>query len=249
MIDQARIAAERMVSTQLIARGVADPAVLEAMRTVPRHLFVPEVSIERAYSDHALPMSPGQTISQPYIVAHMTELLGVRPGMTVLEVGTGSGYQTAILANLGAQVVTMERSADMLDRAKAVLAEVCPGTPGGPGDGGASGESAASGGPGNPEAPGEQGEPGALIRMLLADGTLGYPGAAPYDRILVAAAAPAVPAAYLEQLADPGRLVIPLGDRDNQTMTVINKHGEHFTQTEDIACRFVPLVGEDGWGD
>lgn len=215
MIDQARIAADRMVNSQLTARGVRDIAVLEAMRIVPRHLFVPEVTIQRAYSDHALTLTAGQTISQPYIVAHMTELLEVQPGMTVLEVGTGSGYQTAILSHLGAKVVTIERSAELLDRAKTILAEVCH---------------------------------GSLIRMLLADGTLGYPQDAPYDRILVTAAAPHVPAAYRQQLADPGRLVIPLGDRDGQTITVIDRMGADFIQTDDIACRFVPLVGEDGWG-
>jgi len=215
MDTEAKIAADRMVRSQLIARGVRDPAVLQAMRAVPRHRFVPQVSIQRAYSDHALALDYGQTISQPYIVAHMTELLEVRPGMSVLEIGTGSGYQTAILAHLGARVVTIERSVELHDRARAVLAEVCN---------------------------------GGAIRMFLADGTLGCPDAAPYDRILVTAAAPGVPDACRQQLADPGRLVIPLGERDSQILTVIERHGNHFTQTQNIACRFVPLVGEDGWG-
>lgn len=214
MTDPARIAADRMVSSQLIARGVSDPAVLEAMRTVPRHRFVPEVTIERAYSDHALPLAGGQTISQPYIVAKMTELLRVRPGMKVLEVGTGSGYQTAILNRLGAQVVTIERSPELTDRARTALAQACP---------------------------------GADIRIILADGTLGHTQGAPFDRILVTAAAPHVPQAYKTQLADPGRIVIPLGDRHSQTLAVIERQGDQFTQTDDIACRFVPLMGEDGW--
>ncbi len=221
-MTEATTAAERMVSTQLVARGIQSPAVLEAMRAVPRHLFVPDVTIEKAYSDHALPTAEGQTISQPYIVARMTELLGVRPGMRVLEVGTGSGYQTAILAHMGASVVTIERSPELMDRARRVLAEVC--------------SSMAGAIPG-----------GRDIRMLLTDGTLGDPEGAPFDRILVTAAAPHVPSAYLEQLADPGRLVIPLGDRHGQTLTVIDRNGHQFTHTDDLACRFVPLVGEDGW--
>lgn len=207
-------AAERMVSTQLVERGIKHPAVLDAMRAVPRHLFVPDVSIEKAYSDHALPTTGGQTISQPYIVARMTELLCVQPGMKVLEIGTGSGYQTAILARMGASVVTIEHSPELMDRARQVLAEVCPGMD---------------------------------IRMLLTDGTLGDPEGAPFDRILVTAAAPHVPGAYLQQLADPGRIVIPLGDRHGQTLTVIDRQADQFTHTDDIACRFVPLVGEDGW--
>jgi protein-L-isoaspartate(D-aspartate) O-methyltransferase len=225
MTDQARIAAARMVQSQLMARGIRDPAVLDAMRAVPRHKFVPTATIERAYSDHALPTTEGQTISQPYIVAHMTELLEVRPGMTVLEVGTGSGYQTAILARLGARVVTIERSDELARSAGNVLEDVCPDEPGGP-----------------------EG-PGSAITMVVADGTLGYPDKSPYDRILVTAAAPHVPEAYKTQLADPGRLVIPLGDRYSQRLTVIERNGDQLTQTDDITCRFVLLVGKDGWGD
>lgn len=217
-------AADRMVTSQLAARGIQSPAVLDAMRAVPRHLFVPDVTVERAYSDHALPTTGGQTISQPYIVARMTELLSVQPGMSVLEIGTGSGYQTAVLAYLGARIVTIESNPDLLDRARQVLAEVCPADPGA-----------------------DPGAGGHGIRLLLADGTRGYPDDAPYDRILVTAAAPRVPAAYKSQIADPGRIVIPLGDRHTQVLTVIERMGEQFTQIEDIACRFVPLVGEDGW--
>lgn len=219
-MTEATQAADRMVRFQLAARGILSPAVLDAMRAVPRHLFVPDVTIERAYSDHALPTTAGQTISQPYVVARMTELLSVQPGMRVLEVGTGSGYQTAILAHMGVSVVTIERTPELMDRARRVLAEVCSSIPG-----------------------------GRDIRMLLADGTQGYPDGAPYDRILVTAAAPHVPDAYHQQLADPGRIVIPLGDLHGQTLTVIDRRGDQFTHTDDIACRFVPLVGEDGWQD
>ncbi len=213
-MDPAEQAADNMVQSQLAARGIRDPRVLQAMRTVPRHRFVPEVPIERAYSDHALPTVASQTISQPYIVARMTELLKVEPGMKVLEVGTGSGYQTAVLAQLGAEIVTIERFPELMDRARQILAEICP---------------------------------EGRVRMLLADGTLGYPDEAPYDRILVTAAAPYVPQAYKDQLQNPGRIVIPLGDRHSQVLTVIDRTGDRFIEMADIPCRFVPLVGEDGW--
>lgn len=215
-MTQAIEAAARMVRSQLESRGIHSPAVLDAMRCIPRHLFVPDVSIERAYGDHALPTTAGQTISQPYIVARMTLLLSVQPGMKVLEVGTGSGYQTAILAHMGAEVVTVERCPELLERARVTLAEVFPG-------------------------------PFGAIQLVLADGTLGWPDEAPYDRILVTAAAPRVPKAYEQQLADPGRIVIPLGDRYTQTLTVIDRQADHFTSTCDIGCRFVPLLGTDGW--
>jgi protein-L-isoaspartate(D-aspartate) O-methyltransferase len=219
-MTESEAAREKMVRTQLQARGVRSQAVLDAMRAVPRHLFVPELSIEKAYSDRALPTAAGQTISQPYIVARMTELLSVQPGMKVLEVGTGSGYQTAILACMGAEVVTVERSPELLEWARNALAEVCPEV---------------------------LGTFGAPIRMLLADGSMGAAEDAPYDRILVTAAAPRVPKAYEAQLTDPGRLVIPLGDRYTQTLTIIDRQGDQFTATNDVACRFVPLIGEDGW--
>ncbi len=210
-----KAAVEQMVQNQLEARGIRSTAVLNAMRSVPRHLFVPDVSIRKAYGDHALPTTAGQTISQPYIVALMSELLDVQPGMKVLEIGTGSGYQTAILVSMGATVITIERYPELMDHAKAILAEVCPAAP---------------------------------IRMLLADGTLGYPADAPYDRILVTAAAPHVPAAYKDQLADLGRIVIPLGDRYTQMLTVIERRQGMLLETDSVPCRFVPLVGEDGWG-
>jgi len=205
---------EKMVQAQLEARGIRDAGVLNAMRTIPRHRFVPDLSPDLAYADRALPTINGQTISQPYIVARMTELLDARPGMKVLEVGTGSGYQTAILARLGLDVVSVERDADLMSRARAVLNELCPLAP---------------------------------IELCCTDGSLGLPDEAPFDRILVTAAAPKLPGAYEQQLADPGRIVIPLGDRDAQTLTVIDHKAGRFTIHEDLACRFVPLVGRDGW--
>ncbi len=214
IMTESQTARDKMVHSQLESRGIRSPAVLDAMRDVPRHRFVPDLSIERAYSDHALPTADGQTISQPYIVARMTELLDVKPGMKILEVGTGTGYQTAILDHMGAEIVTIERSPELHELARATLAEVCP---------------------------------MASIRLLLNDGTLGYPSDAPYDRILVTAAAPRTPNAYKSQLTDPGRLVIPLGDRHTQTLNVIERQNNHFITTEDIACRFVPLIGQDGW--
>ncbi len=208
-------AAEQMVHAQLESRGIRSHAVLDAMRAVPRHLFVPELPIDQAYSDRALPTLDGQTISQPFIVARMTELLSAQPGMKVLEIGTGSGYQTAILAHLGLEVVSVERNPVLLDRARAVLAEACPLAP---------------------------------IHLALGDGTLGCPDEAPYDRILVTAAAPRLPKAYEDQLTNPGRIVIPLGDRHTQALTIIDRHDGRFTTHDDVACRFVPLVGQDGWG-
>jgi protein-L-isoaspartate(D-aspartate) O-methyltransferase len=204
----------QMVKAQLEARGIRCPAVLDAMGSIPRHVFVPHATIEDAYADHALPTIEGQTISQPYMVARMTELLDVRPGMKVLEIGTGSGYQTAILAHMGTEVVSLETHTELLEQAKQTLAEVCPLAP---------------------------------IELVLADGTLGCPDEAPFDRILVTAGAPNVPRALEQQLADPGRIVIPLGDRHTQILTAIDRRGSAFVAFDDLPCRFVPLVGRDGW--
>ena len=207
-------AAARMVQTQLHRRGIVDQRVLEAMTSVPRHHFVPEVDIEAAYSDRALPTAEGQTISQPYIVAKMTEMLQPQPDSRVLEVGTGSGYQTAVLALLAKEIVTIERFAGLAERAREAIASL-----------GLAGK----------------------ITFVVGDGTLGHPPKAPYDGILVTAAAPTVPAALRDQLAEGGRLVLPLGEREGQHLYVIRREGEHFTQTQDLSCRFVPLVGEQGW--
>ena len=207
-------AAREMVEMQLKPQGIRDKAVLEAMARVPRHRFLPDRSVEDAYSDHALPTAEGQTISQPLMVARMTELLEVRPGVKVLEIGTGSGYQTAVLAALGAQVVTLERFESLAQRARQMFEEL---------------------------------DVQPRPQVVVGDGTLGWPGEAPYDRSLVTAGAPAMPSAYRDQLADPGRIVIPLGNRQQQMRTLVTLRSGAWDQVEDLACQFVPLVGEEGW--
>jgi len=207
--------AERMVKSQLAMRGIDDDRVLDAMRRVPRHAFVGDrLSLNDAYADKALPTVHGQTISQPYIVARMTALLDVQPGDRVLEIGTGTGYQTAVLLNLGAAVWSIEADADLAAAARDRLGEHYPG-----GD----------------------------WHVRCADGSLGWPDHAPYDRVLVTAGAPAVPEALTDQLADPGRLVIPTGPREGQTLAVLDKHDGQLTTTNDLPCRFVPLTGKQGW--
>jgi len=203
-----------MVEHQLRHRGVRDERVLDAMRRVPRHRFAPDASLEAAYGDHALPIGSGQTISQPYMVARMTELLAVEPGHRVLEVGVGSGYQTAVLLQMGAEVVGIERHGALADRARELLAELYP---------------------------------HARCRVRVGDGTRGCPEHAPYDRILVAAAAPRLPDALAQQLADGGRCVIPVGDRITQQLRIFEKRGEGVETADALGCRFVPLVGEQGW--
>jgi len=203
-----------MVAHQLRARGVSDERVLEAMAAVPRDVFVPDEARSEAYADEALPIGAGQTISQPYMVARMTELLVVQPGDRILEIGTGSGYQAAILAWLGARVSGMERQATLIPEARARLESV------GFGD---------------------------AVDIRLADGSLGDPAGAPWDGIIVTAAAPAIPNALREQLADGGRLVIPVGPRDRQILTVVTRHGDEWTEEPDGACVFVPLIGAGGF--
>ena len=204
---------EQMVANQIARRGISDERVLEAMRRIPRHLFVPEDAREHAYLDGPVRIGDGQTISQPYIVALMTALLKVRAGQKVLDVGTGSGYQAAVLAEMGAQVFTIERHAALAGRAEHLLDEL-----------------------------GYQN-----LRVCVGDGTQGLAEFAPYDRILVAAAAPAVPEPLLDQLSEGGRLVIPVGGRFGQTLEIWIKQEEDFQRIQDIGVTFVPLVGEHGW--
>ncbi len=204
-----------MVQTQLRARGIADERVLAAMARLPRERFVPEERRAIAYADEALPIPAGQTISQPWIVARMTELLAPRVGDRVLDIGTGSGYQAAILALLGARVVSIERQPVLAESARARLAEL------GFGD---------------------------QVDVRVGDGSLGDPTGAPWDGILVAAAAPAIPNPLREQLSpNGGRLVIPVGDRRRQDLLLVVRHGDIWDEKNDGPCVFVPLVGEQGF--
>jgi protein-L-isoaspartate(D-aspartate) O-methyltransferase len=204
-----------MVQTQLRARGIRDDRVLEAMARLPRELFVPEDRRSVAYADEALPIPAGQTISQPWIVARMTELLAPQPGDRVLDVGTGSGYQAAILALLGARVTSIERQPELATSARARLAEL--------GFGG-------------------------QVEVRIGDGSLGDPAGAPWDGILVAAAAPAIPVSLRDQLsADGGRLVIPVGDMRRQHLLLVVRRGDTSEERDDGSVVFVPLVGEEGF--
>jgi protein-L-isoaspartate(D-aspartate) O-methyltransferase len=203
----------RMVSEQLERRGIRDPRVLDAMRNVPRHLFVPPERQASAYDDQALSIGDGQTISQPYMVAVMTEALSVAAGARILEIGTGSGYQAAILAVLAREVITIERR---------------------PGLAAAAGRRLASLGFTN-------------VTVVVADGSVGYPGAAPYDAVLATAGAPQVPASLRTQLADGARLVVPVGSAFHQDLVVIERRGETFVESRGEGCVFVPLVGREGW--
>ena len=204
----------RMVAAQVAARGVRDRAVLEAMRRVPRHAFVAPELWERAYEDTPLPIGERQTISQPYMVAVMSEALAARAGERILEVGTGSGYQTAILAELGARVVSLERIPALAARAERVLGQL-----------------------------------GYLDRVTLVvgDGTLGWPAAVPYDGIIVTAGAPHIPRPLVEQLAPDGRLVLPIGEEDVQTLVRLGRGPEGLVEEYLGECRFVRLLGSHGW--
>ena len=202
-----------MVERQLRGRDIRDEGVLEAMATVPRELFVPEAVRRRAYRDAALPIGQGQTISQPYMVARIAEALALRPGELVLDVGTGSGYQAAVLTELGADVVTIERLPELAEQARANLA-----------------------------AAGYR-----QVEVRVGDGTLGVPDRAPFDAIAVAAAAPAFPETLYEQLRPRGRLVVPVGGPRAQRLEVIVRSPEGPAVVHSVPCRFVPLVGEEGF--
>ena len=205
---------ERMVKEQIEARGITDERVLAVLRQVPRHLFVDEALQAQAYADHPVPIGLGQTLSQPYIVALMTSLLVVRPQMRILEIGTGSGYQAAILAAMEADVFTVERIKQLYTMVRSRLLRMKY----------------------------------FNIRVKLDDGTLGWPEEGPFDRIIVTAGGPEVPAPLLAQLADPGIMVIPVGvsKRDQRLLRIFKKEGR-IHQEDQGAVAFVDLVGSHGW--
>jgi protein-L-isoaspartate(D-aspartate) O-methyltransferase len=203
----------RMVDLQLRGRDVVDEGVLRAMEAVPRERFVPEGERARAYDDAALPIGHGQTISQPYMVARICEALAVRAGERILDVGTGSGYQAAVLAELEAEVVTIERIPELAEQARENLAVAGYGR----------------------------------VEVIVGDGTLGVPERAPFDAIAVAAAAPELPETLYEQLRPRGRLVVPVGGPRAQRLEVIVRSSEGPAVVHSVPCRFVPLVGEEGY--
>jgi protein-L-isoaspartate(D-aspartate) O-methyltransferase len=204
---------ERMVEEQLTRRGIADERVLAAMRQVPRQLFVEEALRERAYGDHPLPIGEEQTISQPYIVGLMTSLLELTGREKVLEVGTGSGYQAAVLAYLARRVCSIERLPRLAERARSLLEAL--------------------------------GYDNVWIRV--GNGTLGWPDEAPFDRILVAAGGPSIPPPLIHQLAEGGRIVAPVGDAANQTLTVVDSVRGELRTSYHGDCKFVKLVGKYAW--
>ena len=202
-----------MVERQLRQRGIADERVLEAMDRVPRELFVPESERDLAYADGALPIGFGQTISQPYIVAVICSLLRLEGDERVLDVGTGSGYQAAVLAEIAAEVTTIERVPELVERAQEVLRAAGYGH----------------------------------VDVRLGDGSVGVPEKAPFEGIAVAAAAPDIPEALYDQLADGGRLVLPKGSRWGQDLVQVVKTGEGAVERASVPCRFVPLLGAEGF--
>ncbi len=206
-------ARKTMVETQLIPRGIKDRRVISAMLKVPRHLFVDEALRAQAYSDYPLPIGEGQTISQPFMVAFMTEALKLEGTEKVLEIGTGSGYQTAILAELAEMVYSVERIPSIADRARKTLDSL---------------------GYSN-------------IAIRIGDGTLGWEEFAPFDAILVTAGAPDIPPPYMEQLAEGGRLVIPVGGEFVQELVRLTKKKERIVRENLGGCRFVKLIGRYGW--
>ena len=205
-----------MLHEQLMPRQITDKRVLQVMRSVPRHSFVREELRDAAYQDRALPTIHDQTISQPYMVAFMTQILDVEATHNVLEIGTGSGYQTAILAQLSRQVYTIEQDADLSEQARETLDAMHV----------------------------------SNVSYHVGDGSLGLPDQAPFDRILVTAAAPQVPQSYFEQIQNPGRIVIPLGYRLEQVLNQVDVfEGRSPRYIKHFACRFVPLLGAQGFAD
>ena len=204
---------ERMIQEQLLGRGIEDARVLDAMQHTPRHIFVEDALQEQAYGDFPLPIGCGQTISQPYIVALMTEALELQGHEKVLEIGTGSGYQAVVLSQLCARVYTVERVELLMNRARRLFDRLrCHN-----------------------------------ISSRLDDGTMGWPAEAFFDRIIVTAAGPKVPEPLLEQLADPGRLIMPVGDRYEPMLQVVELIQGELLVHDITPVRFVDLIGEHGW--
>ncbi len=213
MVDPVR-SRERMVREQIEARGVSDPAVLNAMRSLQRHLFVEEALAYKAYSDSPLPIGEGQTISQPYIVALMSELLEIKEGMKVLEIGTGSGFQAAVLAHMGAEVYTVERIKKLFFAARKRFMDMRM----------------------------------FGVKLKLDDGTMGWTDEAPYDRIIVTAGGPEIPEPLVGQLAEGGRMLVPVGtSKRSQSLILIEKKDGKAIHTDMGAVAFVDLVGQHGW--
>jgi protein-L-isoaspartate(D-aspartate) O-methyltransferase len=210
-----RIAREKMVKNQLIPRSITDQGVLKAMRKIPRHLFVEEALVGEAYNDHPLPIGHQQTISQPYIVALMTQALELTGKEKTLEIGTGCGYQTAILAELSEKVYTIERIRPLMEEARALLAEL------------------------------------NYLNVIFRafDGTIGWKEYEPYDAIMVTAGAAKIPQPLLEQLADGGRMIIPIGDKISQELIKVTRDKDHFDRKSLGGCRFVNLIGIHGWNE
>lgn len=214
MMNQYQGKRQQMVETQIIRRGLKDRRVINAMLNVPRHLFVDEALWPEAYEDHPLPIGEKQTISQPYIVALMSELLQLTGNEKVLEIGTGSGYQCAVLAELADQVFSIERIPSIAKRARKMFDQLKY----------------------------------SNIMIHIGDGTLGWKEHSPYDGIIVTAAAPRPPKALLEQLGQGGRLVIPIGDEFTQDLMVfIREKDNTYTEQNYGNCRFVKLIGAEGW--
>ncbi len=209
------LARERMVEAQLVSRGIRDSRVLAAMAKVRRHLFVAEELRSRAYDDNPLPIGEGQTISQPYMVALMVEALGLKGKERVLEIGTGSGYEAAVLAELCARVFSVELVEDLAVKARVVLASL---------------------GYRN-------------VSIQVGDGTLGWGEHAPYDAVVISAAAPCIPRPLLEQLRPGGCLVLPMGEEELQTLVGIRKESGGLREEYLGECRFVKLMGAYGWED
>ncbi len=206
---------KRMVEEQLIPRGIKDPRVLNAFYKIERHKFIPENLRSTAYADFPLPIGESQTISQPYIVALMTECLGLTGKEKVLEIGTGSGYQTAILAELAGEVYSIERFEFLAKKAQTFLGEL---------------------GYKN-------------IKIRVGDGTMGWEEARPFDRIIITAASPKVPLPLLDQLADNGKLILPLGESFSQVLTLVEKKDGKLKSIDICGCVFVPLIGKHGWSN